>query len=275
LYRVFVVSDGTGGTAERALRAALTQFKGTEVKLELRPEVRSEERILEIVYETVHAGGFIVHTLVSRNLRDSMGRLGRLYNVVTIDLMGPLLAQLGETFADRPLETPGLFRELNKEYFRRIEAMEFAFRHDDGQHTDELDKADIVLVGVSRTFKTPISMYLAFKGWLVGNVPIILDIPIPRALADLPAGRVFGLMTSAHQLTDLRRSRQEHLGGATGEYAEFQYVCRELAWARDVFRRRPEWSIIQVANKPIEEIAAEVLATLRRHEPLLRGGDYV
>ncbi|MFQ5605558.1 MAG: pyruvate, water dikinase regulatory protein [bacterium] len=264
MYQIFIISDGTGRTAQQTLRAALTQFKETQVKIELRSEVRNKEQVLHIVKETAAARGFIVHTVVSLELRNAIVDLGRLHNVETIDLMGPLLAQLAQQFADSPSEKPGLFRELNKEYFKRIEAMEFAIRHDDGQHVQELSRAEIVLVGVSRTFKTPLSMYLAFRGWLVGNVPLILDMPPPAILSEIPPQRVFGLTTNAYRLADLRRIRFEHLGGAVGEYASIEFIHRELAFAKKIFHRHPNWSVIQVTNKPIEELATEIIAQIRK-----------
>jgi len=259
MFHIFVLSDGTGGTAEQMLRAALTQFTETDVRIHRYPEIRTEEQVLEVVEEAIREKSFIVHTVVSSSLRTAISDLGRLHSIETIDLMGPLLAQLTFQFSDSPSGKPGLFRKLNREYFQRIEAMEFAFRHDDGQRARELSKADIVLVGVSRTFKTPLSIYLAFKGWLVGNVPIISDIPPPPALFDLPAGKVFCLTTNATHLSVLRSVRHEHLGGATGDYANVDYIRREIAYAKQIFRRRGDWPIIDVTKKPIEEIAAEIL----------------
>ena len=162
MNRVFVVSDGTGETAERVLKAAITQFEGAGVEIVRRPEVRTEEEVCQIVQEVVRAEGFIVHTLVTDDLREAILREGRLNNVEVIDVMGPLLARLSQQLAVIPSEKPGLFRQLNEEYFRRVETMEFALRHDDGRRAYELHKAEIVLVGVSRTFKTPLSVYLAF-----------------------------------------------------------------------------------------------------------------
>ncbi len=266
MYTIFAVSDGSGRTAEQALRAALTQFQEFPVSIERRPEVRSEEQVVDVVREAAAVGGFIVHTMVSKDLRNTIAHQCRLDNVGAIDLMGPLLAQLTHQFSAPPLEKPGLFRELNKEYFRRIEAMEFAFRHDDGQRMRELVKADLVLVGVSRTFKTPLSIYFAFKGWLVGNVPVVLELPFPSTLFELPASKVFCLTTDAHHLSALRRVRHEYLGGATGDYANLDYVRRELVYAKEHFKRQPAWPVIDVTRKPIEEIASEILAIVRgRH----------
>lgn len=260
MYHVFVVSDGTGGTAELALSAALTQFTGADVEIERRPLVRTEEQVRQVVQEAAEVGGFIVHTLVSDRLRGVMLRAGRLRNVETIDLMGPLLARLSHQLAVSPAGKPGLFRHLNEEYFRRIETMEFALRHDDGQRAYELPQAELVLVGVSRTFKTPLSVYLSFKGWFVANVPIVLKTKPPSALFDLPPGRVCGLTIDPVRLAELRRVRHDHLGGATGEYADPDFVRREVEYALSIFRSQSGWPVVDVTDKPIEEIAAEILA---------------
>jgi regulator of PEP synthase PpsR (kinase-PPPase family) len=260
MYRVFVVSDGTGVTAEQVLSAALMQFEGAEVEVGRRPGVRSGEQVRRVVQEAAQVGAFVVHTLVSDKLREEIVRAGRLHNVETIDLMGPLLARLSQQLAVSPAEKPGLFRQLNEEYFRRIETVEFALRHDDGLRVRELPQAEIVLVGVSRTFKTPLSIYLAFKGWLVANVPILPKVRLPAVLFDLPPGRVFGLTVDAERLAALRRVRQEHLGGATGEYADPDSVRREVEYALSIFRSQRGWPVIDVTDKPIEEIASEILA---------------
>lgn len=264
MNHIFVVSDGTGGTADQLLRAALAQFTETEVNIQRRGGILIEEQVVEVVEEAARVDGFIVHTVVSADMRAAIADIGRLHNVETIDLMGPLLAQLTFQLSDSPSEKPGLFRKLNREYFQRIEAMEFAFRHDDGQRVTELGNADIVLLGVSRTFKTPLSIYLAFKGWLVGNVPIISDLPLAQSVYDLPAGTVFCLTTDANRLAVLRRVRDTHLGGSTGSYADVDYIRKELTYANSIFRKGGDWCVIEVTKKPIEEIAAEILIQKRQ-----------
>jgi regulator of PEP synthase PpsR (kinase-PPPase family) len=264
MHHVFVVSDGTGGTAKQALSAALVQFAGAEVKLECRAGVRTEEQVRQTVQEAAQAGGFIVHTLVLDNLRKVMVRAGRLHNVETIDLMGPLLARLSRQLAVSPAEKPGLFRQLDEEYFRRVETIEFALHHDDGRRAYELLQAEIVLVGVSRTFKTPLSVYLALKGWLVANVPIVLKMKPPAELFDVPPERVFGLTMDPTRLAELRRVRQEYLGGATGDYASPGFVSREVECALSIFRSQTGWSVVDVTDKPIEEITSEILALVGR-----------
>ncbi|HSW53851.1 MAG TPA: pyruvate, water dikinase regulatory protein [Ignavibacteriaceae bacterium] len=258
-YNIYIVSDGTGRTAEQALNAALAQFGNVKVNLFRRPKVRTEQKVINVIKEAKENDGFIVHTLVTDKLREAMLRNGRKYNVDTIDLMGGLLGRLSEEFSVSPAEKPGLFGQLNKTYFRRIETMEFAFHHDDGQRVNELKKAEIVLLGVSRTFKTPLSIYLAFKGWFVANVPIIMGQEFPPIINKLLASNIFCLDTNARALAEFRRARQSYLGGAVGDYDDIEYVRMELMYARNIFSKNPGWAIINVTNKPIEEIASEIL----------------
>lgn len=260
---IFILSDGTGRTAEQTLQAALMQFPGSTVDIVLKPQIRSEHQIEELIPEIKASQGLVVHTLVSQALRDNLVRITRIHNIDAIDLMGPLLGRLSLYFANSPTQEPGLFFQLNKEYFKRIDSMQFAFNHDDGQRFNEYHKAELVLVGVSRTFKTPLSIYLAFKGWFVANYPVILGVEPPPILTTLPPGRVFGLTTEAFDLSTLRTVRQQYLGGSTGNYASLEHVRRELAYASNLFATH-EWPVVTVTSKPIEEIASEILAIKRR-----------
>ncbi len=263
LQHVFIVSDGTGRTAEQLLKAALVQFEFTKVQTYIRPDVRSEEQVYEIISDAHKINGIVIHTIVSRKLRHLILEQGRLHDLRTIDMMGPLLARLSHQFENIPSEKPGIFNKLNKAYFQRIRAVEYTLRHDDGQRTQELDKADIVLLGVSRTFKTPLSFYMAHKGWSVANVPIILDMPLPDSVFKLPPERVICLTTYSRRLTELRRIRDRHLGGFTGKYSDQTHIQKELNYARRIFRMYPNWIIINVTHKPIEEISSEILINLR------------
>ena len=263
MNKVYVVSDGSGRTAEQILMAVLTQFPHSSVDVVLKPEVRTEQAIEEIVAEVAEQKGFILHTLVSESLREVILRLSRIHNLDAIDLMGPLLSRLSHHFENSPTGEPGLFFSLNKEYFKRIDAMQFAFTHDDGQRDYDYDKAEIVLVGVSRTFKTPLSIYLAFKGWFVANYPVVLAAELSQHLTRLGPGKVFGLMTEPQDLSNLRSAREQYLGGNTGGYASIQNVKKELNYSNSIFCKY-EWPVIHVTDKPIEEISSEIIAIKRR-----------
>ena len=264
---VLVVSDGTGGTASRALEAALTQFEGILVAIEVRSSVNSEEQIHDVVHEAAELEAIIVHTFVSNEFRRKILQLARHHNVPTVDLLGPLLDRLSERLAVVPSEKPGLFRQLNEDYFRRIETMDFAVKHDDGCRIDELHRAEIVLVGVSRTFKTPVSIYLAFKGWLVANVPVIAGIEPPSELFALPPSNVFGLTMHASRLALLRTARVEYLKYSVPDYSDLDFVREDLMHALRIFRRSPGWSVINVGGKPVEEIASEIVMLRQKSTP--------
>jgi [pyruvate, water dikinase]-phosphate phosphotransferase / [pyruvate, water dikinase] kinase len=261
--KIFVVSDGTGRTAEQTLKAALTQFPDSTVEIILKQEIRTEEQIEAIMPEIIEAKGIIVNTLVSHHLREMMVRISRDHNIDAIDLMGPLLSRLSVHLAHSPMEKPGIFSQLNKEYFKRIDSMQFAFTHDDGQRYYEYEKAEILLIGVSRTFKTPLSIYLAFKNWFVANYPIVLGVEPPEILRRINHGNIYGLTTEPSDLALLRSARQEYLKGNTGEYSSIDFVKRELNYAHNIFRDL-QCPVINVTNKPIEEIASEILAIKRR-----------
>jgi len=144
--------------------------------------------------------GTVVHTFVDSSLREAINRLGRKHGVVTIDLMGPLLEQVAEQSSAKPLGQAGLYRKLRKDYFDRVEAIDFAVSHDDGNRSVDISRADIVILGVSRCGKTPLSMYLAVHGWKAANIPIIKDIPLPGELSRIDRRRVIGLPRSISRL---------------------------------------------------------------------------
>lgn len=258
---VIVVSDGTGRTAYQALEAALVQFPDIQVNAIIKSELRLIEEILKIVEEAKSYKAFILHTIVKEKIRNELIRVSRINNIETIDLMGPLLSRLKHQFDNvSPTQKPGLFHETNKEYFRRIDSTQFALKHDDGQRTNELSKAELVFIGVSRTFKTPLSIYFAYKGWFVANIPLILGIAPPTEMFSIDPQKVFCLTTTPSRLSTLRKFREEHLGNRTGNYADIKHVREELFYAETLFKKHPNWQIIKVTGKSIEEIASEIIA---------------
>ncbi len=260
-YIIFAVSDGTGTTAERVVRAALTQFP-QEVEVRRFGEVRTAEQVQAVVQEAARARALIVHTLVSADLRQAMFEEGRRHHVHTLDLMGPLLERVSDLLGIPPLAQPGLYRM--EDFNRRIEAVDFALRHDDGRNAEELIHAEIVLVGVSRTGKTPLSVYLAYRGWLVGNVPIVLGVNAPSVLSRLPPERVVGLTVDPVRLAQLRQARVRRISTLVSEYADLHSVRAEVVYALDLFHRHG-WPVVDMTSKPVEEAAAEVVALVTGH----------
>ena len=262
MLNIYAVSDGTGKTAEGVVRAALTQYDDPDVRIIRYGGVRGEERIRDIVGDAHHNGGFIVHTLVSTRMRHLMFTEGRAANVATIDLMGPMLARLSELLAIQPRSEPGLFQPFDKAYLLRIDAIDYTVRHDDGRNIDDLDRAEIVLVGVSRTSKTPLSIYLAYRGWRVANIPLVLDVPPPDQLFQLPKKRVVGLIVKPERLKELRTARVKNMGTVGLGYADLDHIKKEVTFAYEVFERRRDWPLVDVTTKPIEETASEVVSLI-------------
>jgi hypothetical protein len=269
MFHIYAVSDATGTTAERVVRAALVQFDDHQIEITRCGSIRTPEQIHEIVSDASHTGGFVVHTFVYENLRHVMLTEGRAQNVTTIDLMGPLLARLTELLAMPPRSEPGLFEPFDTAYLQRIEAINFTVRHDDGRNIDDLEQAEIVLIGVSRTSKTPLSIYLANRGWKVANVPIALGIEPPAGLFELPRQRVCGLVIKPERLAELRRARIERMGTRALGYADAEYIHKEITYAYHLFERRRDWPLVDVTAKPIEEAAAEVVTLVKG----VRAGD--
>ncbi len=263
IYPLYLFSDATGETVERVVRAALSQFKGVEVKLYKFTNLRTRADIQQAFTAIGSQPGLVVYTMVdpelTQFLRDEVANHG----VEAVDLINPLIFKLSDLFAVSPQEEPGLLYQINAEYFKRMEAVNFTVKQDDGQELRNLCKADIVLVGVSRTSKTPLSMYLAHKGYKVANVPLVKGIDPPRELFQIDQKRVVGLVIDARRLVELRSARLRNLRQSPrGNYADYQEVEEELELCRQLYRRHPEWHVVDVTNKSVEESASEILRKL-------------
>lgn len=271
MLTIFVVSDASGQTAERVIRSALVQFPEAPATVIRRGHIRTPEQLRAVVREAVGHDSLILHTMVSDELRRLMLAESRSNSVDAMDIMGPVLDRLAKHLKLTPQEKPGLFRQLIEAKSRQIEAVEFAFRHDDGQYADELNRAEVVLVGVSRTMKTPTMLYLAYQGWFAGNVPIVPDIPIPPVVPSLPSHRVFCLAMEPSRLFELRRVRADYLAIPQKQYASLENIKKELRYAQRLSANHG-WRQIDVTGKSVEEVAREIVVLLpvedrRTHEP--------
>jgi len=262
MLTVFVVSDATGETAERMARAALTQFGGAPVKLARCAEVRTAEQVREVVREAAGGDSMIYHTLVSNELRRMMFEESRLQGVDSLDGIGPMLERFATRLQIAPQEKPGLFRQLTEAKSRAIEAVAFAFRHDDGQNAGELDRAEVVLVGVSRSMKTPTMLYLAYRGWFAANVPIVLEVPLPAELLAVAPERVFYLSMTATQLRELRLVRADGEKIPVEPYTSLEYIRKELLRAQQLCTDHG-WQRINVSGKSVEEVSREIALRVR------------
>jgi regulator of PEP synthase PpsR (kinase-PPPase family) len=259
-HQVFVLSGGFGSSGERLVRTALAQFPDQEVAVTVIGHVRNRNDLDSAVDAASTSGATVVHTLVDAKLRSELAVLAKDRGVVAVDAMGPLLDALTAMFGQQPVGLPGLYRRIHEGYFQRVEAIEFSVHHDDGRNHDELHLADIVLIGVSRSGKTPLSMYLAMRGYKTANVPLINAVEPPKGLFEIDRRRVVGLTLDPERLVAYRRRRQKDLGsGASISYSDPKQIVRDLEFARRIVRRG-RFASIDVSMKPIEESANEVVA---------------
>ncbi len=261
---VFVVSDSVGETCELVVRAASIQFHENAIETLRIPFVEDEQTIIDVVTQAKAQQAIIAFTLVNEEHRALLMRLGEEHQVKTVDLLGDLLDVLSGQLKEAPREKPGLIYRLDDDYFRKIEAMEFAVKYDDGRDPRGLKKADIVLVGVSRTSKTPLSQYLALKRYKVANVPLVPESRPPEELFDLPAERCVGLIISPEKLISIRMERLKSLGlKPEADYAQLERINRELEYARGIYERIG-CDVIDVTNKAVEETAGIILRHLEQ-----------
>lgn len=256
---IFIVSGGTGASGEQVVNTVLAQFPDTRVPVLTIRNVRHAEQLQNVVAQAEEQGGAIVHTLVETGLRQKLASLAHERGVVAIDLMGALLERLTSVLGQPPVEKPGLYRQHNRPYFERIEAIEYALKHDDGQNRAGWPAADVVLVGVSRSGKTPLSIYLSVLGWKAANFPVVPEIPIPDELYQLDPKRVVGLKIDLDRLLTFRRRRIGQLGiPAQSAYTDPSRLEEELDLAYSVFKKGGFFTI-DVTDKTVELSADEII----------------
>jgi len=263
-FHLHLISDSTGETVSMVARACLAQFDGVDAHEHMWSMVRSPELIDQVLGVVREQPGMVLYTLVHEDLRKQLEDGCRRLMVPHIPVLDPVLGSMGAYFNAKARARPGRQHQMDAEYFDRIEAMHFALSHDDGQSTWDLDDADVVLVGVSRTSKTPTSVYLANRGLKTANVPFVPGVPLPDDLYKLKNPLVVGLTKDPRRLVEIRRQRLRLLDqDENTDYVDLDMVSKEISEARRVFAKY-EWPVINVTRKSIEETAANVIQLLSR-----------
>ncbi|MFW6087353.1 MAG: pyruvate, water dikinase regulatory protein [Myxococcota bacterium] len=261
------MSDSTGETAERVVRAALLQFPDHHARVRLFTRVRDRDAAAQVLEKAAEAGAMVVFTLVRPELREYFHEGAREKRVEAVDVIGSLIHKVGTFLESDPLGIPTAQMPLSEEYFRRVEAIEFAVKSDDGKEPRNLRRADLVLTGVSRTSKTPLSTYLAGRGLRVANVPLVLGVEPPTELYDVVEDKVVALTIGLDQLLEIRKQRLEQLGmPPDANYGLREHVRAELEYAHQIFRQKPEWMVVDVSNRAIEESATIILEAVKERE---------
>lgn len=261
---IYVVSGGKGLAGDAVVKSLLVQFPNHRLPVTIVPDIQTETAVKRAVIEAKNNNGVIVHTMVDRKMRACINRLCADKHVPSFDLMGDLSEFLSEKLKTEPINQPGLFRKLNQEYFDRIKAIEYSLNTDDGMNPDRLHHSDIILTGISRTGKTPLSIYLAMFGWKVANVPIVNNIPPPDELFKVDPRRVFGLKISMNTLIEQRKRRVASMGRFDSRsYLDPSDIVQEMDYSLKIFQRG-NFTTIDVTNKPIESSANEIVNYLNQ-----------
>ncbi len=252
---VFVLSDSVGETAELVIKAGLSQFTNGNYDIHRVPYVEDKSIIDETLELVKEKKALIAFTLVNPELRSYMNRRAVELHVEVIDIMGPMMDLMERKFKNEPRLEPGLVYKLDKDYFKRIEAIEFAVRYDDGRDPRGVARADIVLIGVSRTSKTPLSQYLAHQRLKVANIPVVPEVDPPEELYRIDKSKCIGLRISREKLIDIRKERLKALGlGDHATYATLQRIDEELTYFDQIIDKIG-CEVIDVSNKAVEETA--------------------
>ena len=250
---IYIISDGTGETASTMIRAALVQYSNQEINMVRCKNIRTEDQVIPLIEEA--------YTVVSAQMRSKIRDLAASKCIPSIDLLGPLLTTLDLYFGvANSVPKAGLLRTVDEQYFKRIEAIEYTVKHDDGKSMAGLDKADIVLCGISRTSKTPLSIFLSHKGWKVANVPIVLNTPVPEELFKIDQRKIVGLIIDIESLQRIRKNRLERFGqDPGGEYASISNIINEIEYATELFKKNRKWPVFNVTDRALEETATEIV----------------
>ncbi|MDD2856071.1 MAG: kinase/pyrophosphorylase, partial [Desulfuromonadaceae bacterium] len=244
---IYVLSDSTGETAERVIRAALSQFYDDDVRVHHLFKVATQADVQQALSVAVMTPGLLVYTLVDPHLSEIVERVAEECGLMTVDLLSPLIYSLSRYLGASSREKPGLLHRIDTEYYRRVEAVNFTVKHDDGQETRYLHKADLVLVGVSRSSKTPLSMYLAHKGFKVANVPLVFGIAPPEELFEIDQKKIVGLLIDPKRLVEIRTSRLINMRQSPrGSYNDYQNVEEKRSACRQLYRKHADGYILNI-----------------------------
>ena len=259
---IFVVSGGKGITGHTIVQTLIIQYPENRLKVKLFPDVGTENKIIDIVKTVKEVNGILTHTMVNSDLRVFLIEECDKQQVKHADLMGGLASIIENDFGLQSVNTPGLYHKINAQYYKRIEAIEYTLNHDDGLNAQNLKNADIVVTGVSRCGKTPLSVYMAMFGWKVANIPLIEGIDPPKELFEIDKNRVFGLNINLNHLIIQRQKRWKNFGNLSNtNYVDSKSVGKELQYAKFLFKRGG-FTNINISNKAIESTANEILGFL-------------
>jgi len=267
---IFILSDSLGNTAEHVAGAAIAQFQSDAFTVKKFPYIKEDTPFDYIFSEILRAPDkIILHTIVKKELVQKISQFAAENSIRCLDLLTPVLDSIESVIGEAPLQETGMLRKLNDRYFKRVESVEFAVKYDDGKDPRGVLKADLVIIGVSRTSKTPLSMYLANKNIKVANIPLVPEAKVPPELFQIPSKKIVGLTNTPEKLNEIRTERLRALGLSTAnagenKYANMDRILEEIEFAESLMKKIG-CPIINVSNKAIEETAEKIITYLKRN----------
>lgn len=263
---IYVISDSVGETAQQVTKAAMSQYSvNADYEIRRFPYVVEKSFLEDILKSAKSENAIVIYTLVEEELLTFTEDFCKNENLSCVDLMTPILKQITSKIGEKPKREPGVIRKLDESYFKRVEAIEFAVKYDDGKDPRGILKSDIVLLGISRTSKTPLSMYLANKNIKIANVPLVPEIPIPKEVFEINPKKIIGLTNSPEKLNQIRQERLKALGlSSNANYAKFDRILQELDYSEKVMKKIG-CPVINVSNKAIEETAGIILDIMKEN----------
>jgi len=256
--KIYIISDATGQSGLHILRAAIVQFEHARAKMMVFHNIDTKAELKAILNKGKDDKALIAFTFVRKEMRDYATIFCLKNTIYHLDILGPLINNLSAYLRLEPLETPTLLRKVDDRYFKRIDAIDYTVGHDDGRGAERLMEADIVLIGLSRTSKTPTSFYLAQEGFKVANVPIVPGIPLPPELFEIDQHKIACLVIDPEVLSKIRQVRQKN-SKLKPSYSEFKKVFAEVEYVRDLVKKHGNWTLVDTTNKSIEETAWEIV----------------
>ncbi|MGL5558584.1 MAG: pyruvate, water dikinase regulatory protein [Paraclostridium dentum] len=263
---IYVISDSVGETAQQVTKAAISQFQlKDDYEIRRFPYVVEVNFLEEILKSAKEENAIVIYTLVENELLTFTEDYCSKENLSCVDLMTPILKQIASKIGVKPRREPGIIRKLDESYFKRVEAIEFAVKYDDGKDPRGILQADIILLGISRTSKTPLSMYLANKNIKVANVPLVPEIPIPKEVFEINQKKIIGLTNTPEKLNQIRQERLKALGlSSNANYAKFDRILQELDYS-DKIMKKVGFPVIDVSSKAIEETAGIIMDVMKEN----------
>lgn len=262
---IYILSDSIGETGELIARAAVRQFKSDNYEIKKFPFIKGKDKIKEILLDAKENLSIIIYTTVDIENREYIEELGMEFNIPTIDILTPPLNAFEKVLGYPPKREAGLIRRLDENYFKKVEAVEFTVKYDDGKDPRGVMKADICLIGVSRTSKTPLSMYLAHKNYKVANIPLVPEVPAPKEIFEKDKRRVFGLITNPDKLIEIRKERLKALGlEYSANYANVERIKQEVEYSKSIMDKLG-CTVIDVSTRAIEETATIIIEHMSKN----------